>query len=238
MCFSKEASYVTGAVLIALGGYTILTNKQKKLLPAACIPLFFGLQQLAEGNIWSSFETGVPIPLASFEDLTDTKTLSTALYLMFAFFIWPIWIPLSALLPEKIAFRRTLLKTTLAIGIITTVISILTLKGNQITIKPYDHSIQYFLSKPFFLPLEPFLLFYGLAVIAPTFIASTRGFLIFGYTVIATVLISYYFYFNTFTSVWCFFSAWLSILIAMIIQAGNQEADEQKYAKESHIDKL
>lgn len=213
-------------MLVALGSYTILTNKQKKLLPAACIPLFFGIQQLAEGNLWASFDDGLRVRLESFANL-DANTLSAAAFLMFAFLIWPIWIPLAALLPEKDFIRKKVLQTTLIIGVIVGGMAVLSMIGNTVTIKTYDHSIQYFLSKPLLLPLNIFLLFYGISVVAPSFIASTKGFSLFAITSLTTMLISYYFYFNAFTSTWCFFSAWLSILIVRIIRAGNEEASKE-----------
>lgn len=225
MCFSKEASYVTGTILVAMGAYTTLSNKQKKLLPAACIPLFFGIQQLSEGNLWSLLEQGFPVKLTSLEHMGNMGSISAAIFLLFAFLIWPIWIPLSTYLPEKNPARKKLLGCLLLNGIFVAAVAVLSLKNNALTIKVVEHSIQYVPQDHMLLPLNLFLTLYGLSAIVPSFISTTRGFSVFGITSLSTLIIAYYFYFNTMTSVWCFFSAWLSILIALIIRAGNEEAE-------------
>lgn len=228
MCFSKEASYVTGTLLMAIGSYTFYTNKQKKLIPASCIPLFFGIQQIAEGNLWTSLEQGFPVRLESFANLTSTFSISAALFLFFAFIVWPLWIPLSALLPEKIPARRLLLGALLILGTSLSIISLLSLKSNIVVIKIVENSIQYLPENHLLLPLSIFIPLYGIAVTLPSFISTTRGFAIFGITSLASLIISYYLYYNTFTSVWCFVSACLSILIVAIIKAGNEEASAVK----------
>ncbi len=54
MCFSAEASFTAGAVLSVVGVYSLIVNKKPKYIPLAIIPLFFGVQQLAEGGVWLS----------------------------------------------------------------------------------------------------------------------------------------------------------------------------------------
>lgn len=228
MCFSKEASYISGALLTTLGLYTVLTAKQKKMLPAALIPLFFGVQQLSEGRIWASFDENLsPIKLEFFNSIAATPGFFAALFLFFAFIIWPVWIPLSTYLPEKKPVRKTLLSFLLLAGIVTAGLAIASLKDNSITLQVIQKSIQYTPEKPLIMPLNLFIALYGATVILPSLISSIRGFPLFGVFSFAALIISFYLYYNTFTSVWCFFSAWLSIIIAMVVRSEGHLAERR-----------
>lgn len=220
MCFSKEASLITGTLLTTLGLYTALTAKQKKLLPAALIPLFFGIQQLSEGRIWASFDQSMtPIHIQFYDSISSSTGFFAALFLLFAFLIWPVWIPLSTYLPEKKPLRRSLLLILLLGGIATAILSLLSLRDNSITLQVVQNSIQYTPERTLIIPLNLFIALYGATVILPSLISSVRGFPVFGVFSLAALIISLYLYYNTFTSVWCFFSAWLSIIIAMVVRS-------------------
>ena len=54
MCFSANASFTLGAVLISTGIFsTIRANKaNKNYIFLALIPIFFGIQQVIEGIVW------------------------------------------------------------------------------------------------------------------------------------------------------------------------------------------
>ena len=49
MCFSTEASFIGGAIIVAIGVATIRKVHKPSQVVFASIPLFFGLQQIAEG---------------------------------------------------------------------------------------------------------------------------------------------------------------------------------------------
>ena len=54
MCFSPEASFGLGAVLLPAGAYCVRTavKRNPPWLPLALTPLLFGAQQVCEGLVW------------------------------------------------------------------------------------------------------------------------------------------------------------------------------------------
>lgn len=198
------------------------------MLPAALIPLFFGIQQLSEGRIWASFDENLsPIKLELFGSVAASPGFFAALFLFFAFIIWPVWIPLATYLPEKRPTRKTLLSLLLLAGIATATLSVMSLRDNSITLQVVQKSIQYSPEKPLILPFNLFITLYGATVILPSLISSVRGFPLFGIFSLAALLISFYLYYSTFSSVWCFFSAWLSIIIAMVVRSESHSSGKR-----------
>jgi hypothetical protein len=49
MCFSAGASFAGGIIISAIGVITIKKVHKPSQIVFACIPLFFGFQQIAEG---------------------------------------------------------------------------------------------------------------------------------------------------------------------------------------------
>ncbi len=54
MCFSPEASFTASAVITTVGIISLKKSQNTESKIMACIPLFFGLQQFAEGVVWLS----------------------------------------------------------------------------------------------------------------------------------------------------------------------------------------
>ena len=108
MCFSTEASFIGGAVIITIGVATVLKVHKPSQLVFACIPLFFGLQQIAEGFVWLSLQNpaykGVLIP-------------ATYTFLIMAEVFWPFMVPLAVMLMEKNKKRLRVLKMLFGMGI-------------------------------------------------------------------------------------------------------------------------
>ncbi len=88
MCFSAEASFAAALFLAPCGVVTVgrALAYDKRLLGFACFPLFFGIQQVTEGIVW----LGVATP--SVGPVTSTALI----FLFFAYWFWPVWVPASA----------------------------------------------------------------------------------------------------------------------------------------------
>ena len=52
MCFSPEASFAGGIIISAIGVATVRKVHNPTQIVFASIPLFFGIQQIAEGFVW------------------------------------------------------------------------------------------------------------------------------------------------------------------------------------------
>lgn len=214
MCFSATASFGAAAVLGVLGIFTLKAAKKKSLLPLACIPLFFALQQLSEGFVWLSLQNTITDP-----KMADISIFS---YLFFVFFLWPLWIPLSLLIAEKIAWRRVLLCVLFLFGLMLSLMSASYVPDSTLIAKIVHRKIEYSMSHSF--EMDPWLIigWYTVVVILPTLISSLEMIWLFGLGLLLSWVASEQLFHDNFTSTWCFFSAFVSFLIYLVVKTNSK----------------
>ncbi|WP_068470454.1 DUF6629 family protein [Candidatus Protochlamydia phocaeensis] len=213
MCFSAEASFTASAVLGAIGGSSLRNCSSKSYFFLAAIPFLFAIQQFSEGILWLQLNK----QLSSASLLLDAKRI----FLIFAFIIWPIWLPLSFALIEKVEWRRTVLYFDLACGLALSSLNLFYALHQDVSVRIVNHSLQYSGEVPSQTYLYPFI------VLLPCFISSVRMVWLFGFFVLLGYLTADYFYTSTFVSVWCFFAALVSLFIYKVIK-DNQLSLEKK----------
>lgn len=206
MCFSAEASFGASAVLIATAIYTIkktFDSKDHSFLLLAMIPLLFGLQQLSEGFIWLYLGQN-----------PDVDYFLSLIFLFFAFLLWPVWVPLSLAVfdnPHKKFFYITAF-----FGLIYGCL----LYAAPVFYKSWfdlhlcDRSICYHIVHP--MANAWGASFYFLFTIVPFFIARSYIIKGLGALIGLSALFSGIFYTVAFTSVWCFFSAVISVYVGFM----------------------
>ncbi len=206
MCFSANASFIAGAGLSFFGIYTLRSAKQKTILKA--IPLLFGLQQICEGFVWI---TQADPQYAAYNSIARYG------FLFFAFFLWPLLIPLACL--QSAADERERSMYTFLTGAGTVVATLLAWASLTlgVTSAISCNHIEYVLAIPAALSV-PGLLWYCAVTVLPFLISEKRVMKLFGMLLFASVLVSAWFYYAWFTSVWCFFSAVLSVAVYKIEQ--------------------
>lgn len=204
MCFSAEASFTAAVFLTAMGTATLRITSSRSQFFLATIPLLFALQQFLEGFIW--------LHLTQYIGSHHLFFNAQRIFLMFAFLIWPIWIPLSFALIETVPWRRTLLFITLYFGIALSFINLLHGLRTDISVQAVNHSLQYTMG------YVPQIVLYPFIVLLPMFLSSSKRAWIFGILVTIGYIIAWYFYATTFTSVWCFFTAIVSFSIYKILK--------------------
>lgn len=205
MCFSAEVSFTAAAVLGAIALVTLVKAKKNpdRYLIAA-IPILFALQQLTEGIQWLYFngtfgtEAGV--------------NAARELFLFIALIIWPFWIPLSILVAERKPEKRGILYIFLLIGVFVAIyngyVSLLQPTSSGV----YENSIYYRSNVA-----VNSVWFYGIATVLPWFFTSTPKAKLLGLGFALGYAVSAWFYYATFTSVWCFFSAINSAIIYAMV---------------------
>jgi len=198
MCFSPAASFAAGIVLGITGGASIRDTQSKSQIPFASIPLLFGVQQLTEGVIWLTF--GLPA----------VQSVMTVIYLLFSHVLWPIFIPLAVWYMEPVWWRKKLLLLFILMGAVVGayflyylfVDSVAAAVVNNCIAYNGEHFYQTFVLSP-----------YSVATCASCLFSSNRFVNVFGVLTFLAAIASYRFFQSNFVSVWCFFSALLSVLI-------------------------
>ncbi len=206
MCFSAKASFLTSGMLAVMGIVTLEKIKEKKQILFASIPLIFSAQQFIEGILWLSL-TGKANP--------ELIKLCAWGFLSIAFLLWPIWIPISLIFLEKKLNRKKILFSTLFMGIFVAIHNAYLMLQYGVSAQLTENHILYnvFYPSPRFL----YTALYVFATVLPFFISSVPLMWFFGLVGFISLIITMFFYLNYLISVWCFFAAFLSVLIYLII---------------------
>jgi hypothetical protein len=200
MCFSPEASFAGGVIISAIGAATITKIHKRSQLVFASIPLFFGIQQIAEGFVWLTI---------SDPHLIIIQKISTYLFLIMAQAIWPAMIPLSVLLMEEKKAKKKILTFLLIPGILLSLYYSFCLVLFSVHPQIEGYHILYKNGFPQALS-NPAFIVYLIVTITPLFVSGVKRIWLMGILMTLSCLISAIFFRQYLTSVWCFFAALIS----------------------------
>lgn len=227
MCFSAGASFSTSAFLFFIGLVTLYRAPRGYRMLAA-IPLLFAIQQFSEGWIWLILQgtpvtpkgpIGIPFKILSKASTTlsyymDVKKIATTTFLLFAYVIWPFWIPTTFWrIEHQGTLRHALLFAFFILGTLISAVMLFGMLMSNMSGTIVENHIVYTLPKFFASAAEEGLLVYAIATIVPFFISSLAGAWIMGTCILGSLLLTMYVWTAYLTSIWCFFSALLSVLV-------------------------
>lgn len=206
MCFSATASFIASITLVTAGGLLIRRTKTKRHLLIAVIPCIFGLQQAAEGFVW------LGLPDADF---------AARFFLFFAFIFWPAWIPLAMWTAETDPQKKQWIAFFGGIGVMVGLVY-----GSLIPIThAMNHgcSIQYF-QVPEINNATTWVSEFGylIAGVIPVFISSLKRLKFLGILSILSALITSLIVHYQSASLWCFFSAIITLGLFWALPKTNQ----------------
>lgn len=205
MCFSPEVSFIASGGLTVVGVATAgVAPKQKKIF--AIIPFAFAIQQAVEGVQWLWLRAGTVCVSAAYG------------FLFFAFFIWPVMIPIAVYMIDK--ERRCIVRWFIAVGIPLSLYSFFLMLTHGVDVIEIHKSIQYSIYNP--LTFFEAAMVYAVIAIGPLCISTIPAFRWFGVAAIISAAVTYYFFTSTFISVWCFFAAVLSVSILFYVYRERQ----------------
>lgn len=217
MCFSAEASFGASALLGTIGYFSLKKTRAKEQRLFASIPLLFSVQQFTEGCLWIAFENGCP----------GLQNICTYIFLIIAQVIWPAFVPYSVLLLEQEEKRRMPLNILFLCGGIASVYLAYCMGVYEVSAYVDCYHIYYDLHFPYASPLT-IVLFYIVPTVASLFISSVKKMKLLGTLVVITLVGSYVFYTKYALSVWCFFAAFMSSVILLIISGINERKTEKQ----------
>ncbi len=207
MCFSTTASFASGVILTVIGVASIKKVQNSKQILFACIPFIFAIQQFSEGFVWLSLLNSAS---------QFWQQFATYSFLLFALVIWPAWVPISMFLIEKRPKRRIILGIFSGLGLLFSILSVIYLCVYKSEAQITSYHIHYELQ----IPIGAKMLigiFYLIPTVISNFISSTKGVALMGVFVLLSYLVSRLFFDDYVISVWCFFSALISMTIYFIL---------------------
>lgn len=97
MCFSANASFLAAGAIGVVGVATLRHVREPRTLAFASLPLLFSLHQAMEGLVWLGLE-----------ERTGPVTLdhATFLYMLYAYGVLPLFLPIAVALMEPPGLRR------------------------------------------------------------------------------------------------------------------------------------
>ncbi|HNW89846.1 MAG TPA: hypothetical protein PKN48_09290 [Bacteroidales bacterium] len=220
MCFSAEASFCASALIGTIGVISVRKSTTFPQKMFAIIPLFFAIQQLMEGFLW--------VVISNPEYIAWKQPLIIG-FLIFAWLVWPVYIPFSMALFEKNTTRRRILLGFLGMGFLLILCFLYILifhtpdaSADQLHINyTYDY-------QP---PVEwVWGLIYFIPTVVSLMISSKKKMWIFGVINLCSYIFSRIYFSGHVLSVWCFFGAVGSAFILWAIIQMNKvpETSEQR----------
>ena len=207
MCFSANASFVAGIVLPVIGVAAIIKVQHKSQILFASIPLLFAVQQIAEGFLW------LTLPNPAYASVSQGLTY---VFLFFAQFFWPLWVPIAILMLEKESKRKKIQKILVGIGVIVALYSAYSLLAYPVHANIVGYHITYKVDNPNPIGIYGGILYFIVTVVPP-FFSHIKRMWMFGTTIFISYIISAIFFDHYVVSVWCFFASIISISIYAIM---------------------
>jgi len=219
MCFSATASFGAAIGLATVGAVSIGMARRldpERWQPLALMPLLFALQQALEGVVWLGLDAPAPA--------SGLRMVSLA-YLGFAFALWPIWIPWSALrlAADLLApWKRRLFRSLWGVGALLGAGLWIPLLLDPGLINPIVRrgSIDYQVH-PAWTDLLGHLaitLIYALIICLPLLLHPYRRLRLLGVALAVVFAVAQLAFLHAFSSVWCYFSALISSLVIWIMR--------------------
>lgn len=214
MCFSATASFTASGILTPLGVYALgrCYHADRRYLALAAFPLLFGIQQAVEGWGWLAIEGGVQ---------SDIHRAALG-FLFFAYFLWPLLVPLSTCFVEESRERRVLFLSISLVGGLfgLSLYSPLFLNADWLSVQIANGSILYQSTLIYdgVIPRTGVRLIYAAIVGLPLLFSTIPSIRIFGVLILLSVISGFLFFAYAFTSIWCFIAAILSICILHIVR--------------------
>lgn len=215
MCFSATASIIAGVSLSAIGVVTLKKVRRKAEIPLAMIPLLFGVQQLIEGMLWLSFRYEAAVLNVSM----------TYAFSLFSHVLWPIFVPFSIGLVEKIAWRKKVLLAFLFIGIAVGLYLLYMIVRFPVWSEVHEHIVYV---SPHFYQVPVMVLYLAATTIGALF-SSDRIINLFGVLALLFSMVAYWIQATAFFSIWCFFAAILSSIIYLHFALKNRRTVPLKH---------
>lgn len=213
MCVSATVSFSLSGLLVAGGGLCLYKAHQidRKYIPMSLFPVIVGIQQAAEGYVWTGF---------SMNDQASIN-LWAMVYLFFTWMVWPVWVPFMTATLEPDHKRKRQLSSFVTAGFILGVALYIPnfWHPEWLEVSAVRNSIVYnctFMTESLFPRWAAYLLYLFLIGLPP--LLSSHLFVrVFGASLIAAIPLTYFFFSYAHVSVLCFFAALITTYLIYVI---------------------
>jgi len=198
VCFNAAASFGSAVVIGGIGGATLPLVHDRRQIPFASLPLIFCVHQLLEGVVWMQIHAAGG---------TTVRTPAVEVWLLIAWVLLPVLIPLSVRWFEPDPRRRNLMLGLAGLGVLVgAYLGIGSMVWSTVA-EANRHHLEYRIPAHGWLMAIP----YVAATIGPMLASSARFVVRFGLAMLGAMALTVVVDAKAFSSMWCFFAALLSV---------------------------
>lgn len=203
MCFSAEASFVGAAVVGGVGVATLTQLRSRREIVYGALPMGFAFHQLLEGFTWTQLGGKADASLSGW---------AVHLWVVYAWALLPLWVPLGVWLLEPDPRRRRWLLPLVLIGGAQMLLMLTGALRTDIEVRVLESNLDYVL------PFDAAVLLavpYVLTTCVSGLLSSHFWVRVFGVANIVALTLAAIIKAADFSSIWCTFAAFLSVIILL-----------------------
>jgi hypothetical protein len=204
VCFSPQADVAGGVLICAIGVDAVRHIRQRReFIALAWIPVLLGAHQFIEAFVWLWLQGHVPRGIGQ---------VALWAYLLIAFVVLPIYIPLAVIALEPTRQRKLLMSPFAAMGAVTAAVLLAAMIRGPVGVRlaPYHLAYSIRLHDGFLITAV-----YVVAVCGPLLLSGYRHVAVFGIVNLVAVIIIARLTASGFASIWCGWAALSSGAIAL-----------------------
>ena len=204
MCFSPEADIGGGLLICAIGVDAVRhIGQRREFIAMAWIPVLLGAHQFIEALVWLWLQGHVPGGIGH---------VALWAYLLIAFVVLPVFIPLAVIALEPTRRRKQLMAPFAVIGTAIAVILFVAMVRGPVGVKLAPYHLSYSIRPPDGLLI---VTLYVVAVCGPLLVSGYRNVVLFGAVNLVAVIVIARLTISGFASVWCGWAAVSSAAITL-----------------------
>jgi uncharacterized protein DUF6629 len=203
MCFAPQADAAVGVVVVAVGVDALRHVRVEKEIVLASLPLLFGVHQLAEAFVWWGLEGRVA---------GVVQAVAIWAYLVFAFALVPILVPLAVGLVERRLGRRRVIAACGVLGAAVAVALAVPMFRGPVTAVIASRHIEYHVDA--LARGGQLTSLYVVATCGALLASSYRDLAALGVANSIAIPVLVWLTVSGFVSLWCFWAAIVSVVIA------------------------
>ena len=201
MCFSPEADFTAGAVLVGIGVETLRRVHARRELIVGALPLLFGVHQLTEGFVWLALRGQVS---------SGVGGAATEAYIIYAHAVLPAIVPLGFALLEPDPRHSRRMWPLVCVGVLLGMYLLWQVTAYPVGAQQQPHCIDYTTHTPNDVLIGAL---YVVVTCGPALLSSRKYLRWFGLVSLAGVIAVAVVRADELTSLWCLYVAVVSLLI-------------------------
>ncbi|HEX3455302.1 MAG TPA: DUF6629 family protein, partial [Gaiellaceae bacterium] len=192
--------FASGAVIGVIGVATLTKVTRPREIPLAALPLAFALHQVVEGFVWRDLDDGS----------ARATGIAVVLYVVFAWIVLPVLVPLSIMLVEPAGRPRRRIGALVGLGAVASVILGGYVVNGTVSARAVEHTLQYGGAGRWAWVAT---ILYVIATCGAPLLSGFRAIAWFGVANVIAVAAIVVVQTEGLTSVWCLWAAVVSVLI-------------------------